>query len=88
MACEVGYWRFYVRDAAGYFGLGEHFDTLDHAHTIVKNLSIDNAGVKGDRRYKPIPFFMSTSGYGLWLDTTGEATFDLNATDATRSSWM
>jgi alpha-D-xyloside xylohydrolase len=24
---------------------------------------------------------MSTSGYGLWLDTTGEATFDLNATD-------
>ena len=26
---------------------------------------------------------MSTTGYGLWLDTTGEATFDLNATDAT-----
>ena len=24
---------------------------------------------------------MSTTGYGLWLDTTGEATFDLNATD-------
>jgi alpha-D-xyloside xylohydrolase len=24
---------------------------------------------------------MSTTGYGLWLDTTGEASFDLNATD-------
>ncbi len=24
---------------------------------------------------------MSTTGYGLWLDTTGDATFDLNATE-------
>jgi alpha-D-xyloside xylohydrolase len=81
VAWEVGYWRFYVRDAASYFGLGERFDTLDHTHTVVKNLSVDNEGVKGGSTYKPIPFFMSTTGYGMWLDTTGEATFDLNATD-------
>jgi len=81
VAWEVGYWRFYVHDAASYFGLGERFDTLDHTHTVVKNLSTDNEGVKGTSSYKPIPFFMSTTGYGLWLDTTGEASFDLNATD-------
>jgi alpha-D-xyloside xylohydrolase len=81
VAWEVGYWRFYVRDAASYYGLGEHFDTLDHAHSVVKNLSMDDGGVKGVSTYKPIPFFMSTSGYGLWVDTTGEATFDLNASD-------
>ncbi len=81
VAWEVGYWRFYVRDAASYYGMGERFDTLDHAHTVVKNLSTDNAGVKGSSSYKPIPFFMSTSGYGLWVDTTGEATLDLNASD-------
>ena len=81
VAWEVGYWRLYVRDAASYYGLGERFDTLDHAHTVVKNLSTDNEGVKGSSSYKPIPFFMSTSGYGLWVDTTGEATFDLNASD-------
>jgi alpha-D-xyloside xylohydrolase len=81
VAWEVGYWRFYVRDAASYFGLGERFDTLDHTHTVVKNLSVDNEGIKGTSSYKPIPFFMSTTGYGLWLDTTGEASFDLNATD-------
>ena len=81
VAWEVGYWRFSVRDAASYFGLGERFDTLDHAHTVVKNLSTDNGGVKGSSSYQPIPFFMSTSGYGLWVDTTGEATFDLNAGD-------
>ena len=82
VAWEVGYWRFYVSDAASYFGLGERFDALDHTHTVVKNLSVDNAGVKGTSTYKPIPFFMSTTGYGLWLDATGEATFDLNATDS------
>jgi len=81
VAWEVGYWRFQVRDGASYFGLGERFDLLDHAHTVVKNLSVDNAGVKGTSTYKPIPFFMSTTGYGIWLDTTGEATFDLNASD-------
>jgi alpha-D-xyloside xylohydrolase len=80
LAYAVGYWRFQVRDAASYFGLGERFDALDHAHTVVKNLSTDNAGVKGSSSYKPIPFFMSTTGYGLWVDTTGEAAFDLNAT--------
>jgi alpha-D-xyloside xylohydrolase len=81
VAYTVGYWRFRVTDAGSYYGLGERFDALDHAHTIVKNLSMDNAGVKGSGTYKPIPFFMSTTGYGLWLDTTGDATFDMNATD-------
>jgi alpha-D-xyloside xylohydrolase len=81
VAYEVGYWRFEVRDAASYYGLGERFDTLDHAHTVVKNLSMDDGGVKGESTYKPVPFFMSTSGYGMWVDTTGEATFDMNASD-------
>jgi len=81
VAYTVGYWRFLVHDSASYFGLGERFDTLDHAHTVVHNLSTDDAGVKGTSSYKPIPFFMSTTGYGLWVDTTGEATFDMNATN-------
>jgi alpha-D-xyloside xylohydrolase len=80
-AYAVGYWRFRVDDAANYYGLGEHFDTLNHAHSIVRNLSMDNGARKGSNAYKCIPFFMSTSGYGLWLDTTGEATFDMNATN-------
>ena len=42
---------------------------------------MDNPAGKGSGTYKPIPFFMSTTGYGLWLDTTGDATFDFNATD-------
>ena len=81
VAYSMGMWQFLVRDSANYYGLGERFDTLNHARTVVKNASQDNAGPKGSAAYKPVPFFMSTTGYGLWVDTTAEATFDMNASN-------
>ena len=81
LAYIVGYWRLRVTDSANFYGLGEHFDTLNHAHSIVRNVSMDNGNRKGSSAYKVIPYFMSTTGYGLWLDTTGEATFDMNASN-------
>lgn len=81
LSSVVGLWRFHIRDAANYYGLGEHFDTLNHAHTILRNASEDNGGPKGTSTYKPMPFFMSTTGYGIWVDTTSDATFDMNASD-------
>ena len=83
VAYSVGNWRFRVRDRANYYGLGERFDALNHAHTVVKNLSQDNADAKGSSSYKPMPFFLSTTGYGLWVDTTAEASFDMNASSNT-----
>jgi alpha-D-xyloside xylohydrolase len=80
VASTVGEWRFRVRDAANYYGLGERFNALNHAHTVLENFSQDNASAKGSSTYKAMPFFMSTTGYGLWVDTTAEATFDMNAT--------
>ena len=84
LAYTTGYWRFQITDApTGVFGMGERFDTLNHAHTLVRNTGQDNVGPKGSGTYKPIPFFMSTTGYGLWLDTSGEATFDFNTSSRT-----
>jgi len=82
-AASVGTWDFQVKDSANYYGLGERFNTLNHARTVVKNASQDNGIAKGSGAYKAVPFFMSTTGYGLWVDTTAEATFDLNATSGT-----
>ncbi len=79
VAYKVGYWRFSVTDAGNYYGLGERFNTLNHSHTIVRNSSTDDARAKGSSTYKAMPFYMSTSGYGLWVDTTSDATFDMNA---------
>ena len=81
VAYSVGQWRFRVKDAGSYYGLGERFDVLNHAHTVVLNASQDNAKGKGAGTYKPMPFFMSTSGYGMWVDTTAEAVFDMNASN-------
>jgi len=78
----VGEWSFAIADDSSYFGFGERFDRLNHEHTILKNASRDLAEAKGSLTYQPIPFYMSLRGYGLWLDTSSEATFDLNVTEA------
>jgi alpha-D-xyloside xylohydrolase len=80
-AQSVGEWEFDLADDSSYFGLGERFDRLDHAHSIVRNGSRDAGNAKGISTYQPVPFFMSLHGYGLWVDTTSEATFDFNVTE-------
>jgi len=80
-AAAVGDWQFAVHDQSSYYGFGERFDRLNHAHTIVKNASRDAPDAKGALSYQPVPFFMSTRGYGLWVDSYGEVTFDLNVTE-------
>lgn len=82
-AGHAGEWSFAIADNSAYYGFGERFDRLNHAHSILKNASIDVATDKGSITYQPMPFYMSLRGYGLWLDTTSEATFDLNVSDAT-----
>lgn len=77
----VGEFEFHIRDTSDYYGFGERFNTLNQAHHIVENASRDVVGAKKGNTYAPIPFFMSTRGYGLWLDTYSDATFDLNATN-------
>ncbi len=83
-ASSIGDWEFAIRDLSNYYGFGERFDRLDHVHSILKNETRNTVGVKGNDTYKPAPFFMSLRGYGLWVDTYSDATFDLNVTDPTR----
>ncbi len=78
LAYSVGEWQFSIEDDASYYGMGERFDALNHARQIVRNASEDSGGPKGGMSYKPMPFFMSTTGYGMWVDTTAEAEFDFN----------
>jgi alpha-D-xyloside xylohydrolase len=79
----VGEWEVAIRDLSNYYGFGERFDRLDHVHSILKNETRNTVGVKGNDTYKPVPFFMSLRGYGVWVDTFSDAVFDLNVSDAT-----
>ncbi|HEY8151023.1 MAG TPA: alpha-xylosidase, partial [Vicinamibacteria bacterium] len=61
------------------FGVGESFTRLDKRGQRVILWSNDANGVENERMYKPIPFFLSSRGYGMFVHTTAPATFDIGA---------
>lgn len=70
-----------IDDNSAYYGCGERFSSLNHKGLILPMASIDHPEDKGSVSYKPVPFFMSTRGYAVWLDSAAPGEFDLNATD-------
>jgi alpha-D-xyloside xylohydrolase len=67
-----------------FYGFGEKFNALDQSGNVVDVLTFDHPGNKGDRSYKVAPWFISTRGYGLHLDSTAQSTFDMRAAAAGR----
>ncbi len=61
------------------FGGGESFTRLDKRGQKLVLWSNDANGVESNRMYKPIPFFMSNRGYGMFVHTSAPATFDFGA---------
>ena len=62
-----------------FYGFGEKYNALDQAGKAVQILTFDNPGNKGDHSYKVVPWFISTRGYGLHLDSTARSIFDMRA---------
>jgi alpha-D-xyloside xylohydrolase len=58
------------------FGCGESFTQLDKRGQKVVLWTDDANGVKNESMYKPIPFFMSSRGYGLFMHTSSPITCD------------
>ena len=54
--------RLWLRRAVHYF---------DQANRVVRTLTFDDPGVKTDHAYKVAPWYVSTRGYGLHLDSVG-----------------
>ena len=61
------------------FGTGESFTRLDKRGQKVVLWTNDANGVQTERMYKPIPFFLSSRGYGMFAHTSAPATFDMGA---------
>jgi len=62
-----------------FYGFGEKFNGADQAGKLVRTLTFDNPGNKGDHSYKVAPWFVSTRGYGFHLDSSAESLFDMRA---------
>jgi alpha-D-xyloside xylohydrolase len=68
-----------AREGEHFVGLGERFDSVDQRGRTV-DLYVINGAVR-DLTYKPVPFFMSSTGYGLHLHTDRRATVRLATPD-------
>lgn len=63
------------------FGGGERFNTLNLQGHVLDLVSTDHPEPKGGISYKPVPFYMSSAGYAVWMDSFLPGRFDFNATD-------
>jgi alpha-D-xyloside xylohydrolase len=62
------------------FGCGESFTRLNKRGQKVVLYMRDAMGVQTPLMYKPIPFFMSSNGYGMFMHTSTPVTLDIGQT--------
>jgi alpha-D-xyloside xylohydrolase len=58
------------------FGCGESFTSLDKRGQKIVLWTDDANGIENQGMYKPVPFFMSSRGYGMFLHTSTPITLD------------
>jgi len=68
------------------FGTGERFDTLDQRGMTPDIRVYEQYKQQGARTYFPVPWILSSNGYGLAIDGATRVRFDLGATDSDRAS--
>jgi len=62
------------------FGCGESFTKLDKRGQKVHLFVADPQGPETQGMYKPVPFFMSSRGYGMFMHTSAPVTCDFGNT--------
>ncbi len=73
----------------GIYGCGESFTRLNKRGQRVVEYVRDAMGAQSPRMYKPIPFYMSSGGYGLFVHTSTPTTFDFGRDfDATNVAYV
>lgn len=64
-----------------FFGLGERFNALNQRGNIMDIRVYEQYKSQGKRAYMPIPFLLSSAGYGVYVESTRWMQFDLTAPD-------
>lgn len=62
-----------------FFGLGERFNMLNQRGNIMDVRCYEQYKNHGQRTYMPIPFLLSSGGYGLYVESSRWMQFDLAA---------
>jgi alpha-glucosidase (family GH31 glycosyl hydrolase) len=78
-----------------FFGFGERMDNIDQTHKLL-NLSVGRGKSRDnllgaynvlEANYCPVPFFMSTRGYGIFLHNSYATSWDMGNTSANTYSF-
>jgi alpha-glucosidase (family GH31 glycosyl hydrolase) len=64
------------------FGTGERFDSLDQRGRTPDVRVYEEYKQQGARTYFPLPWILSSNGYGLAIDGAARVTFDLGASNS------
>ncbi|WP_119071333.1 alpha-xylosidase [Aggregatilinea lenta] len=64
-----------------FYGFGEKFTDFDKRGQLMEIWQYDALGVHSERAYKNVPFFVSTRGYGLFVDSARATRFDMAASN-------
>lgn len=70
------------------FGCGESFTSLDKRGQKIVLWTDDANGIENQGMYKPVPFFLSSQGYGMFIHTTTPITCDFGNSFAGVNSLM
>jgi len=69
----------------GFYGYGERYNALNQRGNTLDVRVFDQYKNQGKRTYLPVPFFVSSRGYGLYLATNRHVDYDLAA--STPDTW-
>ena len=61
------------------YGLGEKFMPLDRRGQRIESWNYNTWGATNERAYKNVPFFVSSRGSGVFLNTTFKTTWDVGS---------
>ncbi len=64
-----------------FYGFGEKFTDFDKRGQRLEMWHYNTLGVHTERAYKNVPFFVSTRGYGLFVDSVTCVNFDMAASN-------
>ncbi len=67
-----------------FFGLGERYNALNQRGEILDVRCYEQYKNQGKRTYIPIPFMLSSAGYGVYVESSRWMQFDLAATQPDR----
>ncbi len=77
---------FAAASAEAFFGLGERYNALNQRGEVLDVRVYEQYKSQGKRAYMPIPFLLSSAGYGLWVQSSRWMQFDLCA--GSPDQWM